>query len=95
VFTAGIGENSPRTREMIASRLGLLGVSVDREANAVRGTEAVVSAPDARVPVLVIPTNEELMIALETRDAVLAARDVPGRNALPRVGQTGGSPTAS
>jgi acetate kinase len=81
VFTAGIGENSPRTREMIAARLGLLGVAVDREANAVRGVEAVVSAPGSPVPVLVIPTNEELMIALETRDAV--------------VGQAGGAPTAS
>jgi acetate kinase len=83
VFTAGIGENSPRARAMIAARLGLLGVSVDPEANAVRGVEAVVSGPGAPVTVLVIPTNEELMIALETRDAVARAR------------QAGGSPTAS
>ena len=95
VFTAGIGENSPRTREMIASRLGLLGVAVDREANTVRGTEAVVSVPGARVPVLVIPTNEELMIALETRDAVCAARGAPGREGPARPGQAGAAPTAS
>jgi acetate kinase len=84
VFTAGIGENSPRMRALIAARLGLLGVEVDREANATRGVEATVSPPGARVPALVIPTNEELMIALETRDAVLA-----------RAGQSGSRSTAS
>jgi acetate kinase len=68
---------------MIASRLGLLGVSVDREANEARGTEAVISPRGAPVPVLVIPTNEELLIALQTRDAVARAR------------QAGGAPTAS
>jgi acetate kinase len=82
VFTAGIGENSPRAREMIAARLALLGVAIDPAANAVRGVETVLSAPGSGVAVLVIPTNEELMIALETRDAVLAA-------------QAGGAPTAS
>lgn len=95
VFTAGIGENSPRMREAIASRLGLLGVSVDREANAVRGVEAVVSAPAAPVAVLVVPTNEELMIARETRDAVLAARAGRQRRATDPAAQDGGSPTAS
>jgi acetate kinase len=84
VFTAGIGENSPRVREMITTRLGLLGVAVDGEANAVRGVETLVSPKRARVPVLVIPTNEELMIALQTRDAV-------GRAAQ----AAGGAPTAS
>jgi acetate kinase len=93
VFTAGIGENSPRMRAMIGSRLGLLGVAVDREANDVRGVEAVVSPPDARVPALVIPTNEELMIALETRDAV--ARVAVTRGASPGRGQSGSAPTAS
>jgi acetate kinase len=95
VFTAGIGENSSRMRQMIASRLGLLGVTVDPAANAVRGVEAVVSAPAAPVAVLVIPTNEELMIALETRDAVRAARGEPGCGARPLPGQNGGVPTAS
>ena len=66
-----------------------------RAANAVRGTEAVVSAPGARVPVLVIPTNEELMIALETRDAVDAARGARGREGPARSGQAGGAPTAA
>ena len=93
VFTAGIGENSPRMRAMIVARLGLLGVAVDREANAVRGVEAVISPPHARVPVLVIPTDEELMIALETRDAV--ARVAVTRDASEGRRQPGSAPTAS
>ena len=93
VFTAGIGENSPRMRAMIVARLGLLGAAVDREANAVRGVEAVISPPRARVPVLVIPTNEELMIALETRDAV--ARVAVSRGDCEGRRQSGSAPTAS
>lgn len=66
VFTAGVGENAPNTREMIANRLAFLGVKLDEKANDVRGVERVVSTPDSRVAVLVIPTNEEVMIARDT-----------------------------
>ncbi len=66
VFTAGIGENSPEIREMVCSGQETLGVRIDPEANGARGGERIVSTPDSRVKVLVVPTNEELMIALET-----------------------------
>lgn len=65
-FTAGIGENGPEMREMICGGLGILGAELDPVANRVRGQEKVVSAPGSRVSILVVPTNEELMIALET-----------------------------
>ncbi|PIE53391.1 acetate kinase [Candidatus Fermentibacteria bacterium] len=66
VFTAGIGENGWELRELICDKLGVLGVELDREANKCRGESKVVSTPESRVSVLVIPTNEELMIARET-----------------------------
>ncbi|MGI6343667.1 MAG: acetate kinase [Bacillota bacterium] len=66
VFTAGLGENSASMREMICEKLGFLGVAIDPEKNAVRGQERDVSRDDARVRVLLIPTNEELMIARDT-----------------------------
>lgn len=68
VFTAGLGENSPETREIVCSRLGFLGVQVDKEKNNVRGREVDVSTDSARVRVMLIPTNEELMIARETME---------------------------
>lgn len=64
VFTAGIGENSPAIRAMIAERLEWLGVKVDAEANARRAFH--IAAADATVPVFVVPTNEEMMIAKHT-----------------------------
>ena len=66
VFTAGIGENDGTTRERICSYLGYLGVEIDKEANAKRGEEMIISTPESKVKVLVIPTNEELAIARET-----------------------------
>ena len=68
VFTAGIGENSPDTREGVCTGLEVMGVNFDVEKNrtAKRGTEAVVSKDDSPTKVLVIPTNEELAIALDT-----------------------------
>lgn len=66
VFTAGVGENGPEIREKICSGLEVLGASIDPERNLVRGREEDISGPDSRVRVLVIPTNEELMIARET-----------------------------
>ncbi len=70
VFTAGVGENDANQRMAIASGLEFMGVKMDEKANQVRGKEAVISAPDSRVKVLLIPTNEELMIALDTAELV-------------------------
>ncbi len=70
VFTAGVGENSASQRMAIASGLQFMGVKMDPEANKVRGKEAVISAPDSKVKVLLIPTNEELMIAMDTMNLV-------------------------
>jgi len=66
IFTAGVGENSKGQRLDIASGLEFMGVKMDAEANDVRGKEAVISAADSKVKVLLIPTNEELMIAMDT-----------------------------
>ena len=66
VFTAGIGENDAAMREKICGYLGYLGITVDKEANAVRGQEKVISTADSRVTAMVVPTNEELAIARET-----------------------------
>lgn len=66
VFTAGVGENNVIVREQILSHFGYMGVQLDREANQVRGEEKVISTPDSRVKIAVIPTNEELAIARET-----------------------------
>ena len=66
VFTAGIGENGKETREAVSKQLEFLGVKLDNEANKVRGEEKEISAPDSKVKVYVVPTNEELMIARET-----------------------------
>jgi len=64
VFTAGIGEGAYFIREQICGRLKHLGVALDAERN--RNNELIVSSSDSRITVLVIPTNEELMIARET-----------------------------
>ena len=66
IFTAGVGENSPEQRMDIASGLEFMGVKMDAHANQVRGKETIISTPDSKVKVLLIPTNEELMIALDT-----------------------------
>ena len=65
-FTAGIGENTKLVRGKVLAYLGYLGVTVDEEANEVRGEEKVISGADSKVKVCVIPTNEELAIARET-----------------------------
>ncbi len=66
VFTAGVGENSAPGRERTMEGLKYLGVTIDKEANDTRGTETLISGKDSKVKVLIIPTNEELMIALDT-----------------------------
>ncbi len=66
VFTAGIGENVVQVREDVCSYLGFLGIELDKEANNKRGEEVIISTPESKVKVLVVPTNEELAIARET-----------------------------
>jgi len=66
VFTAGVGENGPQMRERICLGLEVLGVSIDSEANDCKGVQRDITSPESRVRVLIIPTNEELMIARET-----------------------------
>ncbi len=70
VFTAGVGENNVEGREMIMQGLDNLGAALDPVKNNVRGKEAIVSTDDAKIKVLVIPTNEELMIAKETMELI-------------------------
>lgn len=65
-FTAGIGENAGETRKLVADRLGALGVKLDFEKNLTRGEEAVISTEDSKIKLLLIPTNEEVMIARDT-----------------------------
>jgi acetate kinase len=68
VFTAGIGENNPDLRETICADLDQLGIRLDAKKNAeTRSQEAVISAEGAPVKVMVIPTNEELVVAREVR----------------------------
>ncbi|MDD6036775.1 MAG: acetate kinase [Lachnospiraceae bacterium] len=69
-FTAGVGENDAAIRKAVCEYLGYLGVTVDEEANNIRGEEVQISATDSKVKVFAIPTNEELAIARETRDLI-------------------------
>ena len=66
VFTGGVGENQAACREEVCKNMEYMGVRIDVEKNKVRGEEAVISADDSRVKVVVIPTDEELMIASDT-----------------------------
>ena len=67
VFTAGVGENQTPMREEVCKGLEFMGIKIDAEKNAtIRGEEAVISTPDSKVKVVVIPTDEELMIATDT-----------------------------
>ncbi len=65
-FTAGVGENDHKVREEVCEYLGYLGITMDKEANKARGKEIMLSTPDSKVKVAIIPTNEELAIARET-----------------------------
>ena len=67
VFTGGIGENQINIRKGICEKLKFMGVELDLEANNMRGEEKVISTPQSKIKVYVIPTNEELMIARETK----------------------------
>ena len=66
IFTGGIGENQINIRKGICEKLEFMGVKLDVDANNMRGEEKVISTPDSKIKVYVIPTNEELMIAKET-----------------------------
>ena len=68
VFTAGLGENSGSTRRVICDYLTFLGIHIDSYNNSLRGKAIEISAPDSRIRVLVIPTNEELVIARDTKE---------------------------
>ena len=71
VFTGGVGENQTTTREVVTNNLSFMGVKIDKELNAkIRGKECLLSTPDSTVKVVVIPTDEELMIATDTREIV-------------------------
>ncbi len=70
LFAGGIGENDVDTRERILEGLGFLGVDFDRERNTVRGKEAILTRPGSRVVSMVMPTNEELVIAIDTYNIV-------------------------
>ena len=70
IFTAGVGENDKAIRSMVCQGLEFMGVKLDAEANNVRGKETVISAADSKVKILLIPTNEELMIAMDTASIV-------------------------
>jgi acetate kinase len=68
VFTGGVGENQISAREAVCSGMEFMGIKLDREKNSVRGKEAVISAPESKVTVIVVPTDEEYMIASDTMD---------------------------
>ena len=70
VFTAGVGENGIGMRADIMANMEFLGMKLDEEANKVRGKERVISTEDSKVKILLIPTNEELMIARDTLELV-------------------------
>lgn len=70
VFTAGVGENSVQTRQMIVDKIHSLGVSLDKELNNCRGVLRKISNEDSRIPVYIVPTNEELMIAKDTYELI-------------------------
>jgi acetate kinase len=70
IFTGGIGENGIEFRAAVVERLTTLGIKLDAVANKVRGKEAVISTADSPIKVLVVPTNEELVIARDTKEIV-------------------------
>ena len=70
VFTGGVGENQCSLRANVCAPLAFMGVEIDPEANKVRGEEKVISSASSKVKVVVIPTDEELMIARDTEGIV-------------------------
>jgi acetate kinase len=72
-FAGGIGENGVQFRELVCRNMDYAGIRLDPQRNKVRGQEATISADDSKVRIMVIPTNEELIVARQTRD-VLAGK---------------------
>ena len=70
IFTGGIGENGKEFRAKVVNRLTALGIKLDAEANNVRGKEAIISTTDSPIKVMIVPTNEELVIARDTKEIV-------------------------
>ena len=70
VFTAGLGENSPELREEVSKHLACFGIKIDLEKNKARGKQVEISTPDSAIKVFIIPTNEELVIARDTKAIV-------------------------
>jgi len=70
VFTAGLGENSPETREDICKGLEFMGIDIDESNNKVRGKEVELNKEESKVKILLVPTNEELMIARDTKSLI-------------------------
>jgi len=70
VFTAGVGENDIGMRKLICSELENIGIKLDDQKNSIRCEECIVSKDDSKIKIMVIPTNEELMIALDTADII-------------------------
>jgi acetate kinase len=78
VFTAGIGENDPELREAVCANLSCIGLELDPEKNKQVGTECEIQRDDSTVKVLIIPTNEELIVARETKRLLEAQRTTAG-----------------
>ena len=70
-FSAGVGENSIRTRTDIMEGLKVLGIIPDYEANNVRGEERLITTPESKIPCYIVPTDEELMIARDTFNLIV------------------------
>ena len=69
-FTAGAGENNATVRELVGQYIGFLGTNIDAEKNKSRGEEIILSDPGSKVITMVVPTNEELVIARETKKII-------------------------
>jgi acetate kinase len=70
IFTAGLGENGPETRERIMTGMEPMGICIDKEKNKFKGQLREITGEGSKVRVLVIPTNEELVIAQDTKEIV-------------------------
>lgn len=70
VFTAGVGENSDVVRSLLIKKFNFMGIKLDEEKNATRGVNGIISTEDSTVKVVVLPTNEELMIAKDTYELI-------------------------
>ena len=70
IFTAGVGENSPIVRSKVLNNLKYLGIEIDDKKNNIRGEQNMITTPNSKVKAFVIPTNEELVIARDSKNLV-------------------------